>query len=108
MEEYGRVSPEDFHLLKQRTSQIEDELQSIKERNKRVEHDKAWETSWCRRLGIALLTYAAAVLFLKLIDAPNYALSAVVPTAGYLFSTLSLPILKDKWIARRKKKVLHS
>ena len=29
---------------------IEEEINNIKERNKRVELDKAWETSWTRKI----------------------------------------------------------
>ena len=29
---------------------LEEELDGIKERNKKVEIDKAWETSWTRRI----------------------------------------------------------
>ena len=36
---------------------LEKEIKEIKERNKRVETDKAWETSWTRKICIALLTY---------------------------------------------------
>ena len=30
--------------------ELEQEIEQIKERNKRVELDKAWETSWTRRI----------------------------------------------------------
>ena len=30
--------------------ELEKEIEQIKERNKRVELDKAWETSWTRRI----------------------------------------------------------
>ena len=36
---------------------LEQEISKIKERNKRVELDKKWETSWTRRLCICILTY---------------------------------------------------
>ena len=35
----------------------------IKERNKRVELDKAWETSWTRKLCICILTYIVVVIY---------------------------------------------
>ena len=46
---------------------VEQEIQRIEQRNKRVETDKAWELSWTRRLFITAITYAAAVLWLYLI-----------------------------------------
>ena len=33
---------------------LEKEIESIKKRNKRVELDKAWETSWTRKICISL------------------------------------------------------
>ena len=36
---------------------IEKEINDIKERNKKVELNKAWETSWTRKLCIMFLTY---------------------------------------------------
>ena len=42
---------------------FEKEINEIKERNKRVETDKAWETSWVRRICICVLTYLVVVLY---------------------------------------------
>jgi hypothetical protein len=77
---------------------IETRLQAIDERNRRVEMDKAWETSLTRRLVIALLTYLTASLFLWLVHVAFPLLSALVPTGGYLLSTLSLPWIKKHWL----------
>ena len=41
---------------------VEKELKKIIERNKRVEFDKAWETSKTRRLLIATMTYFVVVI----------------------------------------------
>jgi hypothetical protein len=77
--------------------QIKNDIAEIKERNARVETDKAWEVSWIRRLFIALITYLGASLWLLLINDDNILLKAVIPTAGYLLSTISIPILKKLW-----------
>jgi len=74
------------------------ELQNIKERNARVEADKAWETSFTRRAIIAIMTYLIVVLFLFMINAPKPWLNALVPTAGFILSTLTLPIFKKWWL----------
>lgn len=74
------------------------DLESLITRNQRVEMDKAWETSWTRRLAIATLTYGIACLFLVSINVENASLSALVPTGGYLLSTISLSPLKRIWI----------
>ena len=38
-------------LYKMEINNLEKEIEKIKERNKKVELDKAWETSWIRRIG---------------------------------------------------------
>ena len=42
---------------------IEEEIREIKERNKRVELDKKWETSLTRKICIAVLTYIVVVVY---------------------------------------------
>ncbi|MDD2655308.1 MAG: hypothetical protein PHQ80_01420 [Candidatus ainarchaeum sp.] len=84
--------------------ELEHEINKIKERNARVEADKAWETSFARRIIITVGTYAFAALFLLAIDAPNPFLAASVPAAGFLFSTLTLPFLKERWLGKRRTK----
>ena len=42
---------------------LENEIAKIKERNKRVELDKAWETSWTRKICICILTYIVVVIY---------------------------------------------
>ena len=83
--------------------QIEKEINRIKKRNKRVESDKAWETSTFRRITIALMTYIIIVSFLWIINVPNYWLNALVPTAAFILSTLSLPLLKKWWLKNKYK-----
>ena len=80
------------------------EIESIKERNKRVETDKAWETSKTRRAIIALTTYFVIVIFLYIIGVPEPWFVASVPTIGYVLSTLTLPFFKKFWIKNMYKK----
>jgi len=82
-----------------------DELQEIKDRNRRVELDKAWETSWTRRLCIALITYGLAYVFMWNARLPDPAISAFIPTGGYLLSTMSLSLLKRWWMKRYDKRL---
>ena len=79
---------------------IEKEIKLIKERNKKVEADKAWEVSWFRRILIAAMTYIIISIFLIMIDVPLPWLNALVPTAGFVLSTLTLPIIKKWWIRK--------
>ena len=74
------------------------EIESIKERNKRVEIDKAWETSKTRRIIIALMTYIVIFIFLWFIGVPNPWLTASVPAIGFVLSTLTLEFFKKQWV----------
>ena len=76
------------------------EIKEIKERNKRVGIDKAWEISKTRRIIILIMTYLIIVIFLYLIDAPKPWVSALIPSIGFLLSTLTLPFFKEIWIRK--------
>ena len=83
--------------------ELEKRINDIENRNKRVEGDKAWETSTLRKVLILILTYIFAVLYLKIADTTNPFLGAVVPCVGFFLSTQTLNIIKKKWLSRRKK-----
>jgi hypothetical protein len=89
--------------MDERIEKLEREVELIRNRNKRVEGDKAWETSHFRVLLISVITYIIAVKFLYLIGAKNYALSALMPTIGYFLSAQSLPFIKKWWMKRHGK-----
>jgi peptidoglycan/LPS O-acetylase OafA/YrhL len=80
---------------------LEKRVSLIEERNKRVEKDKAWETSWLRRILIVVLTYIFAVLYLTSANTTNPFFGAVVPCAGFFLSTLTLRLIKEKWSSKR-------
>lgn len=77
---------------------MKNEIESIKERNKRVELDKSWETSKTRKLIVAIMTYIIIVIFLVLIKNSHPWLNAIVPTLAFVLSTLILPVFKKHWI----------
>ncbi len=77
---------------------FEKEIEKINHRNKRVEVDKAWEISLFRKIVIAVLTYFVVVLFFIFAELPNPFVNAVVPTLGFLLSTLSLSFFKNVWL----------
>lgn len=81
--------------------EIEKEIREIKERNKRVEQDKAWETSWVRRIAIAFFTYIIAGIWLVIIESGTPWFTAVVPTVGYILSTVSLPFILKWWMKNK-------
>lgn len=74
------------------------EIKKIQERNKRVELDKAWETSWTRKICIMILTYVIVVIYSYLIKQyDNILLSSLVPVIGFALSTLSLKYIRKVW-----------
>lgn len=81
--------------------QIRKDIEEIKERNRRVERDKAWETSWERKILVAVLTYVIVVLFFLFAKLPNPFINAIVPTLGFLLSTLSISFAKKLWIKNK-------
>ena len=85
--------------------QSKETIQSILERNARVEAEKAWEVSLTRRLFLMLLIYLIAAVLLRLTGEPRYLLLSLIPAMGYLFSTLSLPWLKKLWLEKYQKGV---
>ena len=58
---------------------LEKEIQKIKERNIRVEADKAWEVSWSRKVVIAGVTYLAIALFLLVTNFDKQLEGAIIP-----------------------------
>ncbi len=72
---------------------VEEDLASIKQRNARVEKDKAWETSHVRIFSICIITYIVAVVTLFAIGGNNIFLSALVPALGFYLSTQSFPFI---------------
>ena len=79
------------------------EIEKIKERNTRVEIDKAWEVSKTRKIIIVILTYFVIVLFFISANITNPFVNAIVPTVGFILSTLSLPYFKKIWSQRIRK-----
>lgn len=74
------------------------EIDKIKERNERVEADKAWETSWARRIAIAMLTYIVIAVFLWLLGLPKPFINSIVPMVGFILSTLTISVFKKLWL----------
>lgn len=73
-------------------------IELIEERNKRVELDKKWETSFTRRICICVLTYFVVVLYSYIISkVSNIWLSSLVPVIGFTLSTLSLNFIRKIW-----------
>jgi hypothetical protein len=76
---------------------LEKRVEAIEQRNAKVEQDKAWETSWVRRLTISVLTYGVIVAYLMVIDNEKPFINALVPAVGFFLSTLVLRQIRSLW-----------
>ena len=83
---------------------LEKRIEAIELRNSKVEADKAWETSWTRKISIAILTYLVVVSYLHFVIGIEPWLNALVPVVGFLLSTLTISYLKRLWIENRARK----
>lgn len=82
--------------------ELEKRLVKIEERNKKVEMDKKWEGSLTRKVLLMIFTYLAVLFYFQAIGIKSPYLNAVVPTIGFLLSTLTLPLFKKIWIKKQK------
>ena len=78
--------------------EIQKEINLIKERNKKVEADKAWEVSVFRVISVVIMTYLITAVVFYFIGVNNFLLNALIPTVGFYLSTQSLPFIKQWWI----------
>lgn len=86
----------------QRVEMLESEVERIHARNVRVELEKGWELSKTRLLSVSVLTYLVIVLVLWTIGGPNPPVHAIVPTVGFMLSTITMPFLKRRWMERQR------
>ena len=87
--------------MKSEIEQLKEEIRRIKSRNAKVESDKLWETSGFRKGTIALLTYILMVLTMSIISVENPFFSAIIPSLGFVLSTLTLGFIKKWWLKNR-------
>jgi hypothetical protein len=80
-----------------REKSLEQRITALESRNKKVEVDKAWETSWTRKIIIMLLTYVIVWSWLKIVIGIDPWLNAIVPVIGYTLSTLTVSVAKKLW-----------
>lgn len=88
--------------MENQMKELEERIKQIEMRNRKVELDKSWEVSICRKVFIIVLTYVFAVLYLEIADTTNPFFGAVVPCAGFYLSTQSLKLIKEVWLKRKK------
>jgi hypothetical protein len=87
--------------IRSKLDQIEVELAEIKNRNQRVELEKAWETSTFRKVAILCVTYVLISIVFYSIGVSRPETNAIVPTIAYFLSTLTFPKLKSCWLKKR-------
>lgn len=82
---------------------LEQRVTKLEARNRKVEGNKAWETSWTRRLSIMILTYLSVVFYFRYIAHIEPWINALVPVIGFFLSTLTVSKLKNHWLDRNFK-----
>lgn len=92
----SQLEPVDLNKLQERLSVVENELATIRNRNHRVESNKAWETSRVRLFSITGITYVTMVLVFLVLGSSRPLVDALVPTTGFFLSTLSLSFLRAR------------
>lgn len=88
--------------MQKEIERLGEEIAAIKERNARVEMDKAWETSMFRRVSISVVTYLVVLAFMLVTKAANPYINSLVPALAYLLGNISLSVLKSWWLERKK------
>ncbi len=83
--------------LSEKLLKLEQEILEINLRNKKVELNKAWETSKTRKISILIITYLIMVLVFWGMNVENPLLNALVPTLGFLLSTFSVSVVRKVW-----------
>ena len=80
-----------------RITELENRVSKIEFRNKKVETNKAWETSFTRRFFVILFTYLSVGFYLNVIGLDRPWLNAIIPSLAFLLSTLTLPLIRKIW-----------
>jgi polyferredoxin len=83
------------------TDELQQQINSINDRNRRVEADKAWETSWERRIILFVLTYLVIVVFFLIARLPKPFINSIVPAVAFVISTLTLSFFKKLWLKNK-------
>jgi len=78
--------------------ELEKRVEKIEKRNRKVEIDKAWETSLYRKILLVAFTYFSVGLYMNAIGVNSAWLNAIIPALGFLLSTLTLPFFKSIWL----------
>ncbi|MDZ4833687.1 MAG: hypothetical protein SGJ27_07885 [Candidatus Melainabacteria bacterium] len=97
-EQHPGTPEERLAAIENRLRAIDEVLDQFKQRNLRVEANKAWEGSKTRIVLICAITYTVASGVFYSLGSHRYFLDAIVPTLGFLLSSQSIPLAKKLWI----------
>jgi len=78
--------------------ELDERLEKIESRNKKVEANKAWETSLSRKAFLVAITYFMVGLTLTAIKDSQPWIHAIIPSLGFFLSTLTLTFVKKYWM----------
>lgn len=85
-------------------AELEKKVAALEARNKRVEINKAWETSFTRKFLLVIITYLIVGLTLTVINNTQPWINALVPALAFFLSTLTLQFIKKYWVEKIYKK----
>lgn len=77
--------------------ELEKRIIDIERRNKKVERDKVWETSFFRRFLLIFFTYLTVGIYMKFVLNIDPWLNAIIPSLGFYLSTISLSLFRKLW-----------
>lgn len=77
-------------------------IEVIEARNSKVELDKQWETGTFRKVVLLAITYILLAIYMTLIGVNRPWLNSIIPSLGFLISTLTLGWIKTIWINKRR------
>ena len=86
--------------LQEKINELENSIKKIEKRNKKVEANKSWETSIFRKVSVAIITYIFMIIVMYLLWIENVFINALIPTFGYILSTLWIEVLKKNYIKK--------
>lgn len=84
--------------MNQKLEQIEDDIKKLKQRNKKVEQNKAWEVSIARKSILSILIYICVLICFLYLDISNPFFNAIIPTTAFILSTMSMTWFKYLWL----------
>lgn len=78
--------------------QLENRVKEMEVHNQVKDTDKAWETSLSRRGLLIIFTYLAVGVYMNAMGISNPWINAIIPSLGFLLSTLTLGFFKKLWL----------